>query len=155
MIDMSNPQPARPYVGAHLLVIQNNKVLLMKRSKGQMKGYYALIAGRVDDFEVPSIAMIREAEEEAGIKINSDDLSFLSVLYRPKADYKGGQNDIAEFVFYTNQWTGNITNMEPDLCDEIDFFDVDDLPNMVTETVKTVLNCWKTKQPYFEFEKRD
>lgn len=132
MTQLEKPQPQRPYVGAHLLIIKKDKVLLMKRSKGQMKDYYALIAGRVDDFETPSVAMIREAKEEAGIDINSDDLKFLSVFHRPKADYKGGQNDIVEFIFQTQSWSGDITNMEPDLCDEIDFYDMNNLPEKTT-----------------------
>lgn len=155
MTNNNAPQPQRPFVGAHLLIIKDNQVLLMKRNKGQMAGYYALVAGRVDDFETPSIAMIREAGEEAGITIANEDLNFLSVLHRPKAYYKEGRSDIVEFIFHCEKWTGNVENMEPHLCDEIGFYDIDNLPDQITETVKTVLHCWKTKQPYFEFEKRD
>lgn len=150
-----NPQPQRPFVDAHLLIIKDGQVLLMKRNKGQMAGYFALVAGRVDDFETPSIAMIREAVEEAGITIKPEDLNFISVLHRPHADYKGGKNDIVEFIFQCDKWTGDIKNMEPGLCDEIGFHDIDNLPDQITETVATVLKCWKTKTPYFEFEKRD
>jgi ADP-ribose pyrophosphatase YjhB (NUDIX family) len=46
---MINPEPQRPYVGVHLLLIHEDKVLLMKRTvKDEMDGLYALVAGKVD-----------------------------------------------------------------------------------------------------------
>ena len=47
-------EPQRPYVGVHLLLIKDNKLLLIKRSvKDEQQGMYALIAGKTDDFESP------------------------------------------------------------------------------------------------------
>lgn len=117
-----------------------------------MKGYYALVAGKVDQFESPATALIREASEEAGIIIKPTNLTFVSVFHRQNAFYKDRQNDIVEFIFIADKWGGDITNMEPHLCDEIGFYDIKNLPDTVTETTKTALKCWENKQPYFEFK---
>lgn len=140
----------RPYVGAHLLIMKGDDVLLMKRSKGQLKNRFALIAGHVDETETPSMAMIREAKEEIGIQIKPEDLSFLTVLHRPQANYKESKEDIIEFVFVVQKWAGDIKNLEPDLCNELSFFNINDLPPTATSTVTTAVDCLKTKEPYFE-----
>lgn len=52
-----------------LLLIKNNKVLLLKRQNtGYADGKYSLVSGHVDKGETMQEAIIREAKEEAGIR---------------------------------------------------------------------------------------
>ncbi len=123
----------------------------MKRKKTDgLNGCYALVAGKVDRSENPSIAMIRETYEEAGITIHPEDLKLVSILHRAHTDYLGKTEDIIELVFTTENWEGAITNREPDLCSELAFFPVNDLPPETTDTVRRALHCYNEKIPYVE-----
>lgn len=74
-------------VAVHLLLLKDNKVLLLRRfNTGYEDGNYSVAAGHVDGNEDVKAAMIREAEEEAGIKISSDNINFASVMHRNSDD---------------------------------------------------------------------
>ena len=59
----------------HIILINDNKILLQKRKGSKLwPGYYALPAGHIDEGETQYEALIREAKEELGIEINSNDI---------------------------------------------------------------------------------
>lgn len=58
---------------AKLIVIHNDKLLLLKPLKREK---YSLIGGNVDKGETPIEAAIREAKEEAGLKLKKKQLEF-------------------------------------------------------------------------------
>ena len=59
----------------HIILIDNNKILLQKRNGTKLwPGYYALPAGHIDEGENQYDALVREAKEELGIEINVDDI---------------------------------------------------------------------------------
>lgn len=58
---------------AKLIVVYNDKLLLLKPLKREK---YSLIGGNVDKGETPIEAAIREAKEEAGLKIKKRQLEF-------------------------------------------------------------------------------
>ena len=147
-----SPAPQRPYVGVHLLILQDNDVLLMRRSASTsgLQGQYTLIAGKVDEFENPSVAMIREAHEEIGITIAPENLKLLSIFHRARSDFKGQDTDIIEFIFTTHAWDSDIINKEPDLCDDLQFFALDNLPAPLSNSAIRALKCFHNKTPYIE-----
>ena len=55
----------------------NDKILLQKSDKDE---YYSLIGGRVNYFEDTKDALIRECEEEIGIKLDKNDLKLIDVV---------------------------------------------------------------------------
>ncbi len=151
MTDQTSPQPQRPFIGTHLLAISDGKVLLMRRTKAAgLSGRYSLVAGKADKGESPTEAMIREAYEEANIRIDKDNIRLTTVLHRANADYKGGIEDVMELIYFTDTWSGEVKNMEPELCDDLRFFDIDNLPPEATSTVKNALECYKNNISYRE-----
>ena len=55
----------------HMLIMDNNKVLLQKRKGSKLwPGYYALPAGHINEGENQYDALIREAKEELDIEID-------------------------------------------------------------------------------------
>jgi len=58
---------------------KDNKILLLKRSKEPLKGYWALIGGKLKEEESISDAAIRETKEETGL--NSKFIGIKSVLH--------------------------------------------------------------------------
>ena len=87
-----------------------------------MDGHYAMISGHVEEGETPEEAIIREAKEEAGITIASEDLSLSLMMYR---QLDRGNVD----YFYTvRQWGGEILNCEPEKLGDWEWFDLTKVP---------------------------
>jgi ADP-ribose pyrophosphatase YjhB (NUDIX family) len=61
-------------ISAGLVVIQNNKILLVHPTGAPWWGTYSIPKGEIDDKENPLDAAIRETEEETGIKIKEKHL---------------------------------------------------------------------------------
>jgi 8-oxo-dGTP diphosphatase len=66
-----------PKVAVAALVSDGRRVLLVRRAVPPRLGYWALPAGYMDGDELPEEALVREVEEETGLRIAVDD--FLTV----------------------------------------------------------------------------
>jgi 8-oxo-dGTP diphosphatase len=133
----------------YLLLRRDNEVLLLRRAHtGYQDGNYSLVAGHLDGDELASTAMIREAEEEAGITVTPEDLHFVHLAHRL------GRNDGQERVdifFEATKWTGEVTNMEPHKCDDLAWFEIDHLPNNMLPFVARVLKDIDAGVHYSEY----
>ena len=68
MGDASPPQ--RPQLAVSAVIFRDGKVLLLKRAKSPGQGFWSLPGGRVEFGESLHIALAREVDEEAGLKID-------------------------------------------------------------------------------------
>lgn len=98
-----------------LLVIKNNKFLLLKRSESENNygGFYGLPGGCVEENETPVDALIREVGEEMGIAIPNFKIlkkyshrdSFICVYYYNSSDFDENKivlnSEHTEFDFFT------------------------------------------------------
>ncbi|MCA9382717.1 NUDIX domain-containing protein [Candidatus Dojkabacteria bacterium] len=133
----------------YLVLIKDDQILLLKRQNtGYEDGKYSFIAGHVDGNESLTTAIIREAKEEAGIMINVEDLSFLHVMHR-----KGetSENERMDFFFTVSSYNGEITNKEPEKCDEITWFPLAKTPDNTIPYIKTAIEYILKKQPLSEY----
>lgn len=129
----------------YLLLIKDEKVLLLRRfNTGWMDGKYSLISGHLDGGETVSTAIIREAFEEAKIKIKKEDLIPATVVDR-KSDV-----EYIDFFFVTNKWEGEPTIGEPEKCDDLSWFSINDLPNNLLTFIKEAIENYKNKTAFFE-----
>jgi len=117
---------------SYLILEKEGKVLLSRRyNTGYQDGDYSLPAGHVDAGELPTDTMVREAKEEVSISVNPKDLTLVHVIYREATNKTG---DRIDFFYKTFHWTGEIKNLEPNKCDELTWFPLNDLPtNMARE----------------------
>ena len=130
----------------YLIPIKGNKVLLSRRYQtGWMDGKYSLIAGHIDGNESVSRAMIREAYEEAGIKVREKDLIPVKIMHR-KSD-----REYIDFFFVVKKWTGTPKIMEPEKCDDLSWFLLDKLPDNLLDYVKKVIKTMDDKNPLIEY----
>lgn len=130
----------------YLMPIKEEKVLLSRRfNTGWMDGQYSLIAGHLDGNEKASIAMIREAFEEAGIKIDNNDLIPVKVVHRHSAD-----DEYIDFFFITKKWEGEPKIMETDKCDDLSWFAISELPENILPHVRQVLESYRNNIPLIE-----
>jgi len=122
----------------HLFLIRDGQVLLSRRfNTGYEDGKYSVIAGHLNGDEEVKAAMIREAQEEAGIEISPQDLQVVGVMHRKSNDER------IDFFLATTSWSGEVTNREPGKCDQLAWFDMDELPEDVIPYVRRALDNYR------------
>lgn len=128
----------------YLLPIKGNKVLLSRRfNTGWMDGQYSLISGHIDGQETVFEAMVREAWEEAGLKIDQKDLIPATVVHR-KSDV-----EYIDFFFIIKKWSGTPIIKEPNKCDDLSWYSLDNLPKNLLPFIVEALNNYKNKTAFF------
>ncbi|MFB4158911.1 NUDIX domain-containing protein [Geomicrobium sp. JSM 1781026] len=121
-------------VAVHLFLIKEDHVLLLRRyNTGYEDGKYSVVAGHLDGDERVKEAMAREAKEEAGITIEEKDLHIAGVMHRKANDER------IDFFVSSDTWQGEIENMEPEKCDELAWFALDQLPENTIDYVQKAL----------------
>lgn len=121
-------------VAVHLLLTREGKILLLRRfNTGYEDGNYSVVAGHSDGNEDVKSAMIREAREEAGIEITPNNIQFASVMHRKLDDER------IDFFFAADSWEGEIANMEPEKCDDLSWFEIDNLPYNIIPYIKQAI----------------
>ena len=130
----------------HLFLIRENKILLLRRfNTGYEDGNYSVIAGNLNGNESVKMAMIREAKEEAGIDLNESNLKFVQVMHRKSEEER------IDFFFCADKWIGEIKNMEPHKCDNLQWFDLDELPNNMVPYVRKAVDNYKKQEIFDQF----
>jgi 8-oxo-dGTP diphosphatase len=129
----------------YLLLRRDNEVLILRRANtGYMDGSYCLVAGHIEAGEPAKDAMAREAEEEAGVIINPDDLRHVHTGHRYNRDR-------IDLFFEADKWQGEIVNAEPDKCDDLSWFPLDQLPDTTIPYVRFVLDAISKGATYTEY----
>lgn len=131
-------------VAVHLILIENRKILLLRRyNTGYEDGNYNVVAGHIDGNESVIKAMQREALEEAGIKIKEEDLEIVHVMHRKSED-----RESIDYFLTCKSYTGKISIMEKDKCDELKFYDLDKLPINVIPYVRKGIEYYRNNIPF-------
>ncbi len=117
------------------VIIQDGKVLLgLRKNTGFMDGYYGLPGGKHDGHEPLKQAVAREVREEVGIICHPGDIEFKSLIHiNNPHDDRGILPEMAYVVFAVNKFEGQIINAEPDKCEKVEFFPIDQLLVNITD----------------------
>ncbi|MEU6725445.1 NUDIX domain-containing protein [Nonomuraea wenchangensis] len=138
-------EPFRPHVGVHLILIEDGKILMLLRANtGFADGSWSVPGGCLDAGETLPEGAAREAREELGIVIDPADLAFAGLCHHADPD---GQARIGVF-FAAARWTGEPVNAEPDRCDKLDWFALDDLPDDVVTYIRTGIDAYRHEQAF-------
>src|SRR3989344_4434572 len=145
--NLSKKKKRFTYIGSvYLILIHNGQVLLSRRfNTGYEDGKYGLVAGHMDCNESPTTAMIREAREEVGLKLQARDLQMVHVIHRKKKDER------IYFFFTAYKGKGEPINTEPNRCDELSWFLLSKLPENIIPFIRLALTHFKNKETYSEF----
>lgn len=137
----------KPYAAAYLVLVKDGHVLLLRRfNTGYQDGQYSLVSGHLDGGETTKQCIIREAREEAGIEVHLEDLEVVHFMHRYRPD-----REYLDIYLRTEKWTGEITNMESDKCDELTWYDLGKLPDNVLPEVQFALENIHKNVHYSEF----
>lgn len=119
--------------------------MLRRYQTGYMDGRYSVVAGHVDGNETFSIAMAREAREEAGISIAADDLHLVHTMHVRSTEER------LSLFFEAHKWSGEIENMEPDKCDDLAWYTPQEKSEQLVPYVAAALVKISNGVPYSEF----
>jgi len=130
---------------SHLILVKDGKILLLRRfNTGWSDGQYSVVAGHLDGNETFLQAMIREAKEEAGIELSQEDLEVVHVVHR-----KSNEERI-DFFILAKRWKGEPRNMEPNKCDDLNWFEMDRLPDNTIPYIRQAIGCFRKGVFYSE-----
>jgi 8-oxo-dGTP diphosphatase len=122
----------------HLFLIRDGKVLLLRRfNTGYEDGKYSVVAGHLNGDEEVKAAAIREAREEVGVEISPLDLQVVGIMHRKSNDER------IDFFLAVTSWSGEVTNREPDKCDQLAWFEMSELPGSVIPYVRKALDNYR------------
>ena len=104
----------------------DGRVLLGQRQNtGWADGMFGLPSGHLEDGESATAGVAREAREEADVQVKTDALRLVHVMH-----HRTESGRMALF-FEAADWSGEITNTEPDKCAGWEFHDPADLSEAV------------------------
>jgi ADP-ribose pyrophosphatase YjhB (NUDIX family) len=141
---------------SYMILLKDGKILLARRfNTGYMDGYYSLPAGHVEKGETFTQCIIREAKEEIGVDLRQENLKAVHFMHRDsRADYPQGVaegvNERIDVFFTAEKWEGEIKNMELGKCDNLSWFDLDNLPEKIVPYIKQALEYISKKIFYSE-----
>jgi 8-oxo-dGTP diphosphatase len=72
--NMKREYPDRPLVGIGAIIIENGRVLLIKRGQPPLKGEWSVPGGMLELGETVREAAVREAKEETGLTVEPGEL---------------------------------------------------------------------------------
>lgn len=126
----------------HVFMVQEGRVLLLRRANtGFMDGLYSVPAGHLDGNETVIDAAIREAREEVGVSLLSDDVQVVGVMRRGAEGADG--NEYIDFFVAATHWHGVLENCEPHKCDELYWEALDQLPVTVIPYIRRALENYR------------
>ncbi|HPN54957.1 MAG TPA: NUDIX domain-containing protein [Candidatus Moranbacteria bacterium] len=134
---------------SYLTLMKDGKVLLLRRfNTGYEDGNYSMVAGHVDQGETFTQCIIREAKEEAGILLKPEDLKAMHVMHRNS--HTAENNERVDVFFIAQNWQGEPQNKEPNKCDDLSWFELDNLPENTIPYIRQALEGIKNRVYYSE-----
>jgi len=135
------------YVG--IILKKDNQVLLVKRHNTDWaSGCWNFPGGLLEENETLINAAIREAQEEIGVTLNDNNMKLVQVLHVRKSETN--TKDIFGFGFLVESWQGTPVNNEPHRHSEIGWFDLNNLPEKMTDHALAAIDGIKNNRIYSE-----
>jgi len=131
----------------YLMLIKDGQTLLARRFQtGYEDGNYSLPAGHLDGGETLTEAIIREAKEEIDVVLEKEDLELKHIMHR-----KAPNHERADLFFTAKKWQREPKIMEPNKCDDLNWFALDKLPKNIIPCVQSAIELSLAGQFYSEF----
>ena len=132
----------------YLVIIKDNKILLSRRhNTGYFDDNYSFPSGHLDGNETLKQGMIREAKEEIGVDLEPNSLELIHVMNR-----KMPNDERLDFFFSAKKWLGEPKIIETNKCDDLNWFELNNLPDNIIPYIKQAINSISNNRIYSERE---
>lgn len=118
------------------IIIQNGKILLVKRNTEPFKGMWALPGGRLEDNETLEQCCIREVKEESGLEVEI--VRLVGVYSDPSRDPR----KVVSATFLCKVKAGNLAPQNSEISD-VRWFPLDQLPPLAADHEKMIKDVLK------------
>lgn len=125
-----------PKVGVGVLVVADQKVLLVRRAMDPEQGKWSIPAGFLDRGEDPKVTAVREAWEETNLEVSIEAL--VDVFYNPPEE--GGAS---VFILYRANLIGGKAKAGDD-ADAVGFFGAEELPELAFASTRAAISQLET-----------
>jgi 8-oxo-dGTP diphosphatase len=128
----------------HLFLLNEyGEILMLRRyNTGYEDGNYSVVAGHLDGNEEVAKAACREAYEEAGIILQKEDIHVVHTMHRKSMDER------VDFFVTVKKWDGELTNKEPEKCDELKWFPLEELPENTIPYIRRAIQNYQLNRPF-------
>ncbi|WP_259781580.1 NUDIX domain-containing protein [Aestuariispira ectoiniformans] len=124
-----------PRVGCGAAIFNaGGQILLARRKRDPEAGHWGILGGKVEWGETVEDTVVREIEEEAGVKIR---LTGLACLVDQIAD--DGSSHWVNAVYRADIVDGEPKVMEPEALEDMGWYDLDNLPGPLTRSTEEFL----------------
>ncbi|MGR5357699.1 NUDIX domain-containing protein [Vibrio chagasii] len=107
-----------------IIFVSGSKFLLgFRQNTDAFDQYWGFPSGRIEQGELPRTAAEREAREEVAVDVGN--LTLFAIVSDPELP-------ICHYFYLCHEWAGDLQNAEPHLCQELRWFDRDELPENCT-----------------------
>ena len=135
-------------VAVYVLLLKGDEILLGRRfNTGWQDGNYGIPAGHLEPDETIIHGAVRELEEETGVKVNEEDFEYVHTMHR--------MNRYIDIFFATSNWIGEPKITEPDKCDDLRWFPINELPSNIVPSVKFAIENYQNGVKFSEFSNRE
>jgi 8-oxo-dGTP diphosphatase len=131
-----------------MILRRDGKIAFVSRQNTDfMNGKYCVPSGHAEGEEAYRTAAIREALEEAGVRVDIADVRHVHTMQRHQGDHIR-----TDFFFEADSWEGEPYNAEPQSHGELVWFAEDDLPfEKIMDFQAAALRAIKKGETYSEF----
>ena len=134
MIDTSKTR-TRTRVATYLIGTKGDEILLaFRQNVGHMNKMWSLVAGHVYERESPKEGMIREFEEECGLRLKAEELETIGMMYSKCDDF-----DYINLIYKADLTGKKIVNQEPHKCGALTFHSLASLPEPMDPYIKKII----------------
>ncbi|MGG5149697.1 MAG: NUDIX hydrolase [Alcaligenes aquatilis] len=128
-------------VGCGAVIMQNDKILLLKRVREPEAEHWGIPGGKVDWLETLEQAVKREIMEEVGLRLDSLEL----LVNVNQIDANKGEHSVAP-VYWVTSFTGQAVVQEPEKHSGMDWFALDQLPGPLTVATQLAVAAIKQRK---------
>lgn len=140
--------PYASVVDVMLILVRDHEILLaLREGTGYADGMWNLPSGKLEEAEDAKSALVREAHEELGIRLDPDTLSLAGVVHCRNPE---GQGRLGLFFATAADpaTQGEPYNAEPHKCAKLTWFNPALLPDSTVPYTAAGVDLYRSAQPF-------
>lgn len=134
--------------GVFCILLKDGQILMELRKNKFDAGNYSLVGGCMESGETVKQAAIREVKEEVNLDVKEEDLQIVSTLHRLCPPPDNWQS--IEFVMVADRFSGSADLMENDVCGDLRWFPLNQLPQNISAYAKQAIDNYINKVEFSE-----